>query len=333
MRFGHGHFSLGVLLEPFMRTIFSIAIVLCCSATAAAQNVPEACADGKCIQVGSYNIEFLGRERAPFEGVERGIRTDEQIDRIVNRLTTELDLEIIAFQEIDKDSEQWKKIRDQLATEGYRFFDGLSSDSHQFVILAWDADEVTLQPDSAQELHTRNKFDFGNGCTDEGLRRPVAARFKAGEFDFWAIGVHLKSRRGEAPCTTQIRTEQCKDLKAEIDKLVAASGEGDVLIVGDLNERPGHDSFKPLTDAGFVSQMLVLMPQSAKGSYVKNFELDKSVDLIDQVMIRPDDTKEVVPVSGYIMPLASSEEAKRYIIEQSDHVPVCVSFSTAVDLD
>jgi hypothetical protein len=122
-------------------------------------------------------------------------------------------------------------------------------------------------------------------------------------------------------------------MKAKIDELVAASGERDVLIVGDLNERPGHQSFKPLTDAGFVSQMQFLMPQSAKGSYVKNADLNQSVDLIDQVLIRLADTKEVVPNSAYIMPLESSDAAKQYIIEQSDHVPVSVSFSTAADLD
>jgi hypothetical protein len=321
------------ILELFMRIFCMTAIALCWPFAAAAQNVPPACDDGKCIQVGSYNIEFLGRSRDPFEGVQRAERTDEQLDRIVNRLTNELDLEVISFQEIDKDSDEWKKVRDKLAGQGYQFFDGLSSDSHQFVILAWDADEVTVVPGSAQELAGRNKFDFGDGCADEGLRLPVAAHLKAGEFDFWVVGVHLKSRRGEAPCTTRIRTEQCKDLKAEIDNLVATSGERDVVIVGDFNERPGHESFKALTDAGFVSQMQVLMPQSAKGSFVKTLELEKSADLIDQVMIRPDDTKEVVPHSAYIMPLASSDEAKKYIIEQSDHVPACVSFSTAADLD
>jgi predicted extracellular nuclease len=316
----------------FQPTVFLVAALLLV-AHAAAQNTPPDCSDGKCVQVGSYNIELLGKDRQPFEGEDRGDRTDAELERLADRVATKLDLEIVVFQEINTGSNQWKALRDKLKAKGYQFFEGTSSEREQFVVLAWDADEVSLVDNSAQELDVRADFDFGAECQEEGLRKPVAGRFKAGEFDFWVIGVHLKSRSGEEPCNTRIRTEQCKDLKKEIDDTIGAAGERDILIVGDYNERPGHASFQPLVDAGFTTQMKFLMPGSAKGSFVKNRDLHQSVDLIDQVMLRFTDTQELVRHSAFVMPLGSEDEAKDYIIEQSDHVPVCVSFRIDTDLD
>jgi len=324
-----GNRDMKLAIQPFVTVCAAILF----TATARAQQAPAVCDDDKCIQVGSYNIELLGLHRKPYKGVDRGARSDAEIERLAKRIATTLDLEIVVFAEINTQSDEWKKLREKLKDEGYEFFEGTSSDRKQFVVLAWDAGEVSLVDNSAQELDVRADFDLGGGCNEDGLRKPVAAKFKVDKFDFWVIGVHLKSRSGQGQCNTRIRTEQCKDLKEEIDDLVSASGEQDVLIVGDYNELPGHESFKPLVDAGFKSQMKFLMPSSSKGSYIKNQSLHQSVDLIDQVMIRFDDTKEVVPTSAFVMPISSEGKAKKYIIEQSDHVPVWVSFRFDKDLD
>lgn len=299
-------------------------------AAAVAQEAPAECQAGACIQVGSYNLELFGGQRAAYDGQERGPRSDQQLDALVQRIAVQLDLEVVVFQEIDTTSDEWRRFKDKLAVHGYRFFEGTYSERRQFVVIAWDEDEVRLL-EPGRQLDVRDAFDFP-GCSDQGLRRPVAARFQAREFDFWVVGVHLKSRRGAPDCTTRIRREQCRDLVAAIDGLTQG-GERDVLIVGDFNERPSHDSFKPLVDAGFTSQMRFLTPESAKGSYIKNRDLADSTDLIDQVMLRYRETLEVVRNSAQAYKLESDEAAKRYIIEQSDHVPAWVSFRIDVDRD
>lgn len=314
-----------------MRYALILGFVLVARLTAA-QSVPSVCDDGQCVQIASYNIELLGSHRKPFHGVSRGPRTDAQLEQIAKRIADDLDLEIVVFQEINTESDEWEKLKEKLKERNYEFIEGTTSDRNQFVILAWDADEVTLLDESAHEIEVRDEFDFGGGCEDEGLRMPVAGRFQAGEFDFWVIGVHLKSRSGGEDCTAKMRKEQCKDLVEVIEELAESSGEEDLLIVGDFNQRAGHSSFKPLADAGFVSQMTSLLPGSAKGSYVKS-GLNDSTDLIDHVMIRTAPTKEVVGNSAFVMPIATADDAETYIIEQSDHVPIWVSFRNDEDLD
>lgn len=312
---------------------FAVFMFVLGAVRAHAQPAPNACAGAPCIQIGSYNLELFGSQRKPYGGVDRGPRSDQELDRLVERIATTLDLEVVVFQEINKTSDEWAKFKSKLAAHGYKFLEGDSSDRKQFVVLAWDADEVALQDGLAGELSVRNEFDLDNGCHEEGLRKPLAARFKAGEFDFWIVGVHLKSRSGTPLCTSRIRAEQCQDLVAAINTLVESTGERDVLIVGDCNEELGHDSFAALVDAGFISQMKFLADHSAKGSYIKTANLNQSDDLIDHVWLRYWNTREVVKHSANVMPIGSQAEAKKYIIEQSDHVPVWVSFRIDEDLD
>ena len=314
-----------------MKLLSFLAVFVC--SVVFAQPAPDVCKDGKCIQIASYNIEYLGGKRAPFDGVPRGDRTDEQLDQLAKRIAETLDLEIVCFEEINTKSDQWAKLKSRLASHGYKFFEGATSDRNQFVVLGWNSNKVKLLNNSAQELNVRSSFEFDEGCKVRGLRKPLAANFKTGEFDFWVVGVHLKSQVGEQACDDRIRSEQCKDLVKKIDELVKKSHERDVIIVGDFNARVGNASLKPLADAGFVAQMKFLMKESARGSFVKNRDLHESTQIIDQVMLRPRDTREVVKYSACVMRIDSVEERKKYIIEQSDHVPAWVSFRTDKDLD
>src|SRR6187455_965655 len=129
---------------------------VCIYSLTLAQPAPSVCKDGKCIQIASYNIEYLGGKRAPFDGEPRPDRTDEQLDQLAKRITDTLDLEVVVFEEINTKSDQWTKLKSKLATHGYKFLEGTTSDRNQFVVLAWDADEVTLLDNSAQELDVRN---------------------------------------------------------------------------------------------------------------------------------------------------------------------------------
>jgi len=316
-----------------IRAVTVAAMLTGCVAAANGQPTPAACADGQCIQVGSYNIELLGSNRERYAGIDRGPRTAAQLAELADRISDTLDLEVVVFQEINKESSEWAALKLDLAAKGYQFFEGSSSDRKQFVVLAWDADEVSLVDGAPRELNVRNAFEFGDGCREDGLRKPVAGRFRAGQFDFWVVGVHLKSRRGDSSCTTRIRAAQCEDLVEAVDGLIDEFGEGDVLVTGDFNETYEHVSFKPLVDAGFISQMRFLTNESATGSYVKTGSLHESDDLIDQVWIRYNQTTEVVKNSASVMRFASADETKKYIIEQSDHAPAWVSFRIDTDLD
>jgi endonuclease/exonuclease/phosphatase family metal-dependent hydrolase len=298
-----------------------------------AQQSPAECADGKCIQVASYNLELFGSDRSPYGGDDRGPRSDSSIDQIAKRIIADFDFEVIVFQEINTASGEWNKLKQKLAANGYKFKEGQTSDRNQFVVLAWDADEIAIVDDSARELNVRTSFDLADGCSDDGLRKPVAGRFQANNFDFWVIGVHLKSRVGAESCTQAIRTEQTCDLVNQIKLLETDSGESDFILVGDFNELHDHASFDPLTEAGFKCQMQFLAPDSGNGSYLKTGSLHQSKDLIDHVWLRYSRTQELVRKSATVMKLTSVDAAKRYIIEQSDHVPVWMSFRNDEDLD
>ena len=163
------------------------------------------------IQIGTYNLELLGNSRRPFNGTDRPKRSEEDLQEIVDRIVVELDLEVVVFQEINTESDNWELLKSLLAVHGYKFEEGQSSGRNQFVVLAWDADEVEVDEDSLMELRVDTGFDLDGGCASQGLRKPIAGLFKAGQFDFRVVGVHLKSRRGGS-CSNRIRREQCLSL-------------------------------------------------------------------------------------------------------------------------
>ncbi|MEQ8208259.1 MAG: DNA/RNA non-specific endonuclease [Lacipirellulaceae bacterium] len=285
------------------------------------------------IQIGTYNLELLGKSRKKYNGIRRPRRRFEDLREISKRIVDELDLEIVVFQEINTQSGNWKKLKQLLSSEGYEFFEGNYSNREQFVVLAWDADEIEVVDDSLQELEVNTSFSLPGGCSSSGLRKPVAGQFKAGEFDFWVVGVHLKSRVGIGSCPTKVRIEQSKDLVHQIDALISRSHERDVIVAGDFNHHIGHESFDPLTDAGFLFQTQFLGPGSAEGSYIKTWNPHQSDDLIDHIILRYSETREVVRNSTFVYPIESKQAGIEYILNQSDHVPVWTSFYTSTDLD
>ena len=120
--------------------------------------------------------------------------------------------------------------------------------------------------------------DFG---VDGGLRPPVAQRFEAvdNHGGFWLVVNHLKSK-GSCPssaadpdadagqgCWNVSRFRQAVALQKWVAQLSTASGEADVLMVGDFNSYLNEDPVKSLEGGGFEA-LLKRLPEEARYSYV-----------------------------------------------------------------
>ena len=286
---------------------------------------PDSC-DGKpCFQVGSFNIEHLANQRQRNrEDIPR--RSKKTIRQIAKMITEEIDLEVVSLQEINTGGKNWKRLSKQLKKKGYRFIEGSSSSRNQFVVLAYDADEIQLV-ESVGELDVAADFERPGDaeCNVGGQRRPVGARFRAGDVDFWVFGVHLKSKSTwgvPKDCPDWVREHQVRDLLEEIAKLTSRSGDADVILAGDFNAEYDEVSLAPLREAGFRSQMAPEFRRDGSGqySYPRRY-----LSIIDHVMFRPSTSRFFVPRTGYIYPVGEAD-VDAFVDTISDHAPVWSSF-------
>ena len=111
-------------------------------------------------------------------------------------------------------------------------------------------------------------------------RQPIAQTFTGGGETFTLIANHFKSKScgrasGEnadqddgAGCWNADRTRQAQALAAFVDDRRVASGDDDVLIVGDLNSYTREEPVDVLVLAGLVNQLTRHVPEPQRYSYV-----------------------------------------------------------------
>jgi len=281
--------------------------------TAAQNNIPDLCGSTPCIQVGTFNIKYLG-------SVPRDASDLRHIaDLIAN-------LEVAVLQEISTCSDDYKKLRDILYRKGYRFEAGSSGDEQKIVIV-YKEDAVQLLG-AARELRVQDSFnDCGPPPANEPLRllrRPLVARFKAGQFDFTVVGVHLKSQR-EGACTSQIRRQQTQHILNTLANSEFAS-ERDVIIVGDFNTNLSDaNAYQPLTSAGFVPLTHPSRLTTNTNTGTVSYLIPKYAEVIDHLMVLPNNTSEWINRSTFIY---DPPNQSQFIEHISDHAPVWASFRT-----
>ncbi len=321
--------------------LFSTAaamLLLACSGIRRQPVVGADTCDGRpCIQIGTFNAYWLGTNRR----FQSPLRSEAEVQQMAAWLADDLDLEVLMLQEVNVDvdreeedgdvfsSDRYRWFRDALDERGYRLVAGDSGDA-QRVVLAFDADEVELVGE-AEELQVRDSFHFDAECQYDGLRRPLAAQLKAGDFDFWVVGVHLKSKRG-GECSDRMRDGQAQDLVEAVDDLVRDSGEADVVLAGDFNAFVDEDSISALRFPGAFTTLTspsYRVRRSGKISYlIKPYR-----SLIDHVMIRRQPTVEWVENSTVVYSPGRGQALASYIGLYSDHAPVWASFYTDRDND
>lgn len=286
------------------------------------------------IEIGTYNLYWLGTEMR----YRRGLREKEDVIKIADFVAGDLDLEIVVFQEVNTSiiglfdgykkmsNQQYKWLKKHMEDDGYKFIEG-SSGKSQRIVIAYDSDEVSLIS-QAKELNVRDSFSLGSSCKSSGLRKPLAAQFKSYEFDFWVVGVHLKSQRG-GDCSDRIRKEQVYDILEAVDVLVDDSSEPDVIILGDFNAKADDDSIDLLYKQGrFLTQTWSSRRSDRSGDI--SYLVGDFASLIDHIMIRPEYTSELVAKSTIVY---EPDDLNDYIWGYSDHAPVLSSFVIEIDDD
>jgi endonuclease/exonuclease/phosphatase family metal-dependent hydrolase len=286
------------------------------------------CSSNPCIQIGTFNIEWLGASNESMHPH----RTREQVRRIGALIANTLDLEIVVLEEINTESAEYGWLREYLTERGYRLRAG-EAGGEQRVVIAYDDDEVDLLPtlggDGIRELPVQASFNYPDGCRSEA-RRPLAGHFRAGQFRFLLVGVHLKSQR-DGECGDRIRTVQTTELFTAVQRLRSESGERDVIIAGDFNSRLSNVTLAPLLGApGF--RALTTAERRASGSPDISYLKAPYQELIDHLVVDIAATREWVPRSTTIYRVPTSPSARAaYLRTISDHAPVWASFATSTD--
>ena len=242
------------------------------------------------MRIATWNLrQFSERDSIDFDAIADVIRDN--------------DFDLVAIQEVRGDGGAVDLLAGELNGFASRRWQVVMSErtgNYERFAFLYDSDTVEHLGDSGF-LPARIDLD----------RRPFAAQFKSGNFDFTLVTIHLRYD------DVQRRRREADDLaKAVTGSIIpAGSGERDVIVLGDFNttRRTGG----------------TLTPFESRGWLVLNEEPTNLGDdeILDNFVIQPDYTGEWSGTSGVVRfddtAFRTDDAAARHV---SDHRPVWADF-------
>lgn len=265
-----------------------------------------------CARIGSWNLQDFGSDRR---------RQTAPATEIAEMIAKQWQIDVLALQEINTQSLPWRELSAALSRHGYQVAVG-GSGRQQSLALAWRA-PVKLQG-RVGELATADRYQPGADCRSSGLRKPLQGYFRAGQFDFFLVNVHLKSSYGNARCGHEVRLLQSKELLRLLENL--AGRDPDVLLVGDFNASANHASLSPLA----VRKNLIAKPAMAPLSGSSTQGRPEHGNIIDLLLIDARATREWIERSSVAF---KPKDANQFYRRYSDHRPIWADFDTRRDDD
>lgn len=197
---------------------------------------------------------------------------------------------------------------------------------------------AVLFKDSPEISVTNRRAVPGSDDNNPELRKAWAFDVKIRNFDFLLIAVHLKSGRAKAQRT--IRTHQTRAIAGFIRQETAATGEKDVLVMGDYNMVPGQDAenFNNLSPGSNANEFLRFISSSLNGPSHIDTCLNASAftgNLLDGFSISRVQTREW---TGYmrisqLQALLPNMWCDKYKSTVSDHLPLVARFRVSLPDD
>jgi endonuclease/exonuclease/phosphatase family metal-dependent hydrolase len=289
----------------------------------------SACPNKHCVRVGSWNVAWFG-------GDKREQKVDaETINDMANKIAKQWSIDVIALEEINTSidgqyrggqysTKPWKMLKSALEKLDYETAEG-NSGQGQRIVLAWKKNIAVKK--SVHEINIPDSYSLGEYCRSSNLRRPLAGLFRADQFDFWVVALHLKSGYGgQTHCTDDIRSLQANYLVKAFSGLEVL--DKDIVVVGDFNATGSHKSLVDLRTHGFVP--LTSKAYRLENSSNKSQGKGKYGKMLDHIMIIPKNTTEWEKRSTEIYKPVDPE---RFYRTYSDHYPVWTDFDTQQDDD
>jgi endonuclease/exonuclease/phosphatase family metal-dependent hydrolase len=254
--------------------------------------------DGPTVRIASWNLrQFNVRDATDFGLIARIIRDN--------------DFDVVALQEVRGDGEAVDRLVDELnglmGIGPWRAIVSNRTGNHQRFAFVYDADAVRYLGES--------------GFLPSDLRisrRPYAAQFRSGNFDFSLVTVHLLY--GDAP----ERRREARRLASRVNGVVlpAGTGERDVIVLGDFNTtRRRGGTMAPFRDNRW--QPLIDQPTNLGDSRI-----------LDNLVIDPRHVAEWSGRAGVVrfddQHFRDDDRAVRAV---SDHRPIWADFVVTLEDD
>jgi endonuclease/exonuclease/phosphatase family metal-dependent hydrolase len=253
-----------------------------------------AAVDAGRVRIATWNLrKFSDREQNPPDLVT------------IARIVRDNAFDLVAIQEVQQQGQIAQKLRRQL-NEPWRVAITDRTGNNERYAFLYRADRVEL-------LDTPRLVDAADAGTFD--RRPALATFKAGNFDFVLLTVHLGY--GDRANNARRRSEAAALARIAAD-LAARGPERDVIVLGDFNEMRANGNLPLFEASGW--QRLNRDPTNLG-----------STEVYDNLLINPRHTREFVAGAAGVVRFDETmfgNDDKRAAESVSDHRPTWADFAT-----
>ncbi len=103
----------------------------------------------------------------------------------------------------------------------------------------------SVEVKEAELIEASNDLIDGDDPEEKTTRKALLAKVRIDRFDFYLVGVHLKSKRASKTVPVsplEMRDRQCRVIADRLHELTSKGAEKDILLVGDYNMTPAGQS-------------------------------------------------------------------------------------------
>jgi endonuclease/exonuclease/phosphatase family metal-dependent hydrolase len=253
---------------------------------------------GPTVRVATWNLRQFSPER-------RGVNL-----RAIADVISSNNFDVVALEEVKREGEEVDRLLNVLGMPWRATHFSEMTGNHERFVFLYNGDHV-------QEAGSPRSMSLPEASVFD--RVPYQQTFRAGNFDFTLIAVHLNYSDARA------RTREAEALAGYAARLAEMSSEKDVIVLGDFNEQR--------TAAG--SNLHFFLAQGWESLNAEPTNL-KGSEIYDTLLIDPRHTHEWNGTAGAVRFDESStfgNDDKRAVDEVSDHRPAYADFVTTLPDD